>query len=845
MKNVNIKYLLIGYICCLLFPLQSCNDVDDLQAQANLLKERVTALETAVGQMNESVNSLQYLLSGTSVVGVTAIDKGYKIELADGQSFNIVSGEKVDGLLPLMKISDEGHWMYSVDGTNYIRMIDKDGKPLFAYPANSEGNPIKSPQMRISADGYWQVSYDGGSTFDFLMSGGNKVSALSSISLGDNSIFSKIAYDNEKQEIVLTMKADGRQFSFPVVDTFYLKVIGAENEQVFPLGEMRKYVVEQSEVDEAVIQAPEGWKVVLSETELSITSPDATDAEKHEKINLIITSPKKYIRMVTVEVKLLTTKYAAGTSRVWKDYVGNSADNVLLDFSFAGYKHGEVAPPDVSTLGYKEYNIMSYGAIPNDGKSDREAFIKLLEAMGAKRGADADAIRYQMNSAKAVIYFPEGEFVLQGEGENNMPLRLTMNDLVIKGAGRDKTTIKMEAQNEPARPNEMWSAPVMLELKNNSGLTDLTDVTADAAKGTFSVEVGATAGIKAGDWVCLSLVNNDPALIAQELAPHAATSGMTNLNETGVQVYDYHQVKSVSGTTVTFKEPLMHGVETQWGWKIKKYPHYENIGVEDLTFEGNAKPDFAHHASAADDGAYKPIDLVRLTNSWMRRVGFVSVSEASSITNCANVSVYDVTISGNRGHSAIRSQASSRVFIGKVVDESNGYEAITSSGSIGSDVIDGVGQYHACGVSKQSIGAVIWNVHWGLDACFESHATQPRATLIDRCEGGFMPWRQGGDNNQMPNHLDDLIIWNMKATKVKYDNSWGNKFIWWDADNLWWKNLPPVIVGFHGASITFDETPGQMKRIESNGTAVEPYSLYEAQLRQRLGYVPAWLNSLK
>ena len=845
MKNMNVKHLLLGCVCFLLCSLQACNDLDDLQTQTDLLKVRVTAIEKAVDQMNESVNGLQYLLSGTTVVGVTAIDKGFKLELADGQSFNIVTGESVDGLLPLIKICADGYWMYSTDGQKYLPMTDKAGKPLIAIPVNGEGGSIKSPQMRVTVDGYWQVSYDGGQNYEFLLSGGNKVSALGSINLGSSSIFSKVIYDKDKQEIALTMKADGKEFAFPVVDNFFLKVLGAESEQLFPLAETRKYVVEQSEVQEAVIQAPEGWKVVLTETELSITSPDATDVVKQEKVNIIITSSKKYIRIVTVPTKLLTSKYAAGTSRTWLDFAGKSTNNILPDFSFAGYKHGEVAPPDVYTLGYKVYNIMSYGAVPNDGKSDREAFIRLLEDMGAKRGADADAIRYQMNSAKAIIYFPKGEFILQGAGENNMPLRLTMNDLVLKGAGRNQTTIKMDVPNEPARPDELWSAPVMLELKNNSGLDEITNVTGDAAKGTFAVNVTSTTGIKAGDWVCLSLTNNAPALITQELAPHIATPSMTNLTGTGVQVYDYHQVKLVSGSTVTFVEPLMHAVESKWGWKIRKYPHYENIGVEDMTFRGNAKADFAHHGSAADDGAYKPIDLIRLTNSWMRRVDFVSVSEASSLTNCANVSVYDVTISGNRGHSAIRSQSSSRVFIGKVVDASDGYKALSSTNIDRNTFIKGAGQYHACGVSKQSMGTVLWNLSWGSDACFESHATQPRATLVDQCTGGFMSARAGGDMDQLPNHLNDLIIWNMNATQVQLESGWNNKFIWWDANSTWWKTLPPVIVGFHGVAVTFDEAPTQVKRLESNGAAVTPYSLYEAQLRQRLGYVPAWLNSLK
>jgi len=205
------------------------------------------------------------------------------------------------------------------------------------------------------------------------------------------------------------------------------------------------------------------------------------------------------------------------------------------------------------------------------------------------------------------------------------------------------------------------------------------------------------------------------------------------------------------------------------------------------------------------------------------------------------VSAYDIKIDGNRGHAAIRSQGSSRVFIGKVTDRTNG-PLIDNRGVIQ----QGAGQYHACGVSKPSMGAVIWRVHWGLDACFESHATQPRATLIDNCTGGFMQYRQGGDYNQLPNHLDDLTIWNMYSERSRTAS--GNSapagvFDWWRIGFKGWKFLPPVIVGFHGEPLNFVQE--QVKLDESNGTPVEPQSLYEAQLEKRLGFVPAWLKALK
>lgn len=38
---------------------------------------------------------------------------------------------------------------------------------------------------------------------------------------------------------------------------------------------------------------------------------------------------------------------AATEAEAWKKFMMQAEDNVLLDFSYAGYMHGEVAPPDV------------------------------------------------------------------------------------------------------------------------------------------------------------------------------------------------------------------------------------------------------------------------------------------------------------------------------------------------------------------------------------------------------------------------------------------------------------------------------------------------------------------
>ena len=70
----------------------------------------------------------------------------------------------------------------------------------------------------------------------------------------------------------------------------------------------------------------------------------------------------------------------AGTT-AWNEFDTNSDKNVLLDFSYAGYNHG-LSLPDENHSGYTTYNVVDYGAIPNDGKSDREALKKIITAIG-------------------------------------------------------------------------------------------------------------------------------------------------------------------------------------------------------------------------------------------------------------------------------------------------------------------------------------------------------------------------------------------------------------------------------------------------------------------------------
>ena len=543
-----------------------------------------------------------------------------------------------------------------------------------------------------------------------------------------------------------------------------------------------------------------------------------------------------------------TASLHAQTTSAWQKFVNNADDNVLLDFSYAGYHHGTELPVDekdvnvlAKKLGYKVYNVCEYGAIPNDGISDRAALEKIIDKIG--RGKP---------NAKAIIYFPEGEYILHSKDDNTTnaetgevtsnTLNLVMGHVIIKGAGRDKTFLTMEDPMLPTDPKVMYSSPKMISIRHNGGKDNLqlAKVTGSAKKGDMSIEVDDVSQLKVGDWVKLILLNNDKKVIEEELKPYKVQNSMTTLINKGVHVVDRHQIKAIDGKRVTFEEPIMHAVNPAYGWDIKTYAHYEEVGVEDLTFKGKAKKNFHHHAGWQDDGAYKPLDFMRQVNSWVRRVDFISISECMTFSECANCLFLDSEISGNRGHSSVRMQYSARGFIGKVWDHSNGY---LNDDKNFTEYKENLGQYHACGISKQSIGNVIWQCHWGDDSCFESHATQPRASLFDQCCGGFMQFRMGGDIKELPNHMDDLTMWNFNCLATNPNDP--VPFNWWIEDEKtgWYKTLPPTFVGFHGKNVNFKEN--EMKLNENQGKEVLPGSLYEAQLSRRLGSTPQWLIDAK
>ena len=864
----------ISIICItLLVALYSCDERDDLRSDIDNLKERVANLEASIEQMNSDISNYQQMVEGKIlVVGYSKDEQdNYTIELSNGETVTIYSGKVDMNDMPLFSVNASGHWAYTInDMTTELLVNDK---PVSAIP--EAGTAGVTPKLKVDANGFWLVSIDNGSTWNKL--GNNQIADGTQAVANASSLFSNVTIDEATGQITFTIRADNSQVKVPIYGKDFYLTIKYEGTATFGLGQKQEFVVEQANVETATIEN-QTWGVKLTENKLIVTAPktNVQGKEYEEQIYIKIFSKEGYCRVVKLPVKLLTTEIDANSALAWQRF-RQGEDNVLPDYSYAGYNHGESAPQGAFSLGYQVINVKERMTAKN--MTAREALISILQEKGMTKVNGTNKLNA---NAKIVIYFPAGDYVLHNDDDNTRDeskqkdavdsknnnvssgIEIYGGNFVIKGDGPDKTRLIMETPNLPTSISNLSSSPILLAIKHTNGPNNagnspkLASVTENAKRGDFTVKVSGTTGISSGQWVQLRLRSGDRELVKKEIGPIALNENWAiakapiSINQSsddlyGVKITEFHQVKSAANGKITFYEPIMHDIDIKYndteGWEIRTYKYLENVGIEDLSFVGNALDGYAHHGEGHAeqakvgwqyDGAYKPLLLQRVVNSWVRNVHFESVSEALTFAESANSSAYDIRISGKRGHSAVRSQGSSRVFIGKVRDESAGNDVYGKSCQ---------GQFHGCGVSKPSVGTVLWNVTWGNDACFESHATQPRATLIDNCSGGLVYYRAGGDENEVPNHLGDLTLWNLNVTGT---DSHASNFAWWSDSDTWWKIFPPIVVGTHGMNVKF---PGkeqqQVTYEESTGMKVSPESLYEAQLRERLGYVPGWLNALK
>lgn len=513
----------------------------------------------------------------------------------------------------------------------------------------------------------------------------------------------------------------------------------------------------------------------------------------------------------------------------WVDAQVNNTEPILPTFSYAGYHYGERGLPSDSELPTAIFDVTQppFNAIPNDDISDKTAIKAAIAAAEANGGG--------------VVFFPPGRFIISDESDKNEVIYIRKSNVVIKGSGSGPggTELYQKVYSDETQPGNDWTVPYIFQFRpSNRGVQKIANITGDAVRETFSVEVDDVSRLSVGQWVQLDLTDNSPDLVANELFPYTKNdlyqSNTTKIVTEGVLVKELHKIKSIDGMTVTFVEPLHKTIDSQYNWTLNAYNTIQEVGMQDLKFTGGFVYKHLHHQAPQElypgepvggphafisSSGWSGVQFTNVVNGWLKNIEFSQMSQAAQFKLSGYCTALDIKYTGNPGHNFISTNSATGCFLGNVNDETTGV-------------------WHGSGLNSQSIGNVIWrntnptNGNSGM----EIHASQPRANLFDVCKGGFF-FNMGGSTGALPNHLRHLVLWNFEGTSYQPTNvkSWRP-----NNETIYSKFLMPIISGLKG--FTMSTAANQYQVNESPGKFVDEESLYEAQLEYRLGYLPSWIN---
>ena len=513
-----------------------------------------------------------------------------------------------------------------------------------------------------------------------------------------------------------------------------------------------------------------------------------------------------------------------GVSDTWTDFLWAREDGrqaVLPDFSYAGYKYFSEEPPDVT---HQIFNVTDYGAVANDNRSDQGAIQAAIDAAEA--------------NGSGIVFFPAGEFLVNTDEDpianpltqTNSSITVQSSNIVLRGSGsREGGTIIRQVNDLPEiTPGDKWTPPYMF-LFRDPGWTDedivpgaeLTTISGDAPRGAFWIEVADTAQLRVGQRIVLYMAG-DTGAVSEFLAPYSIHEDWESLRNTGVRILERHSIAEIRGNRVRLNEPL-HALKIKGSYNVQVTappPLIEEAGVEDISFQGSWPWKFKHHQNARHNSGWSLLRMRGCVNCWVRRVSLVNVNRALEVDDSAAVSVYQVTIKGNRGHFGYRNLRNYGAWFGLVEDLPS--------------------QQHGMNTMSLTTGSVHWRNDQVEHQRTDFHGDGPYANLTDCLNRGRLA-STSGHYKYFPSHHRHTVFWNFKhdhegSSSVHYD-------VWTKAKWGVIAHVKPIIVGFHGDPATFSQHEQEV--LESNGSAVNPECLFEAQLETRLGSVPAWLDGLR
>lgn len=507
---------------------------------------------------------------------------------------------------------------------------------------------------------------------------------------------------------------------------------------------------------------------------------------------------------------------------ILEEWEKDPASSSLVDFSYAGVYLNE-QKPELAPKHYQRYNVLDYGAIPNDGKDDIDAIQRAVDAAGEAGGG--------------LVFIPKGTFDFDVNTKKRF-VHIRHSNITVLGSGEGNgyTELHDHAPSDYPDPNKKWlgglwpSFFLVYQLAADSVFTPLSNQEYIRArlhatpKNGIVITMKEDLGIEAGKTYLLTMESEDNTLTKELIYPleQAAKYWWSKEEDYKYKVRHLVRVIDKKGTNITLDAPLLWDLDERFAPKLWEVPiMIENVAIGGLKMTTDWDEGFIHHKDAIHDGGWSHIRISYCENSWVQNTIHEHTTGAVSVSNSKNCSVWHARIKGNIGH--------------------NGFNISGFSTRNLLYNLHGGQAYHTFALSSHSSGNVYFNCYSEEPTGIDLHGGIGVHNLFDNIIGP--QFRHGGSGNALPPATGNgVVFWNYRVGitepyKGIIKNSIAN-----------FKEIPGfVMVGVQadkGQEIYLLDNEkkriqhsyhGEWGQIEYWNETPKPSSLFRYQLEKRLG----------
>ena len=452
----------------------------------------------------------------------------------------------------------------------------------------------------------------------------------------------------------------------------------------------------------------------------------------------------------------------------------SNAVNTIPDFSYAGYRGGGVAIP----------NIAAKRTVSPASGDDRQ---RIQDAIDFVSGLTPDAAGF-----RGAVQLNAGTY------EIGSPLFIRTSGVVLRGAGQgtNGSIIKFTAATQSDCLQITGSSTTRWDEVTG---TRETITTSYVPTGTKSFNIASAAGYSVGDFIVVLRTPND-----RWITDLGMDKPGIDWKAEDYQIGYERRVTAVSGNTITIDIPIVQAMETMYGggavFKYTTTGRITKVGVEDIRF------DSTFSGNEDENHGWSAITMKYLYDGWVRNVtavhyGYACVHLLDSVKrvtvqDCAMKDHISQITGGRRYSFAIEGNSGMNLFQRNYTEDGR-HDYVTGSRVPGPNVfLDSLAT-----VTHDDVGP---------------HHRYATGLLFDNIKCGLIRVRNRGTSGSGHGWSGaQTVFWNIESSsEIKVDSPKGAK------------NFGIGDIGGTQAGAGF---------WESWGTHVTPRSLYLQQLKDRLG----------